>query len=66
MAHEAQASPSGDKVKLPLTISLSRAQAERLTARAIREGKNLDALVADILECAPTGAVQRPRARERP
>jgi hypothetical protein len=55
MAHEAQASPSGDKIKLPLTVSLSRAQAERLTARAIREGKNLDALVAEILEATSTG-----------
>ena len=52
-AHDAPAGPSGDKVKLPLTLTLSRAQAERLTARAIREGKNLDALVAEILEKAP-------------
>jgi len=37
-------------VKVSLTLTLSRAQAERLTARAIREGKNLDALVAEILE----------------
>jgi hypothetical protein len=54
MAHEAQAGPSGDKIKLPLMISLSRAQAERLAARAIREGKNLDALVAEILEGVST------------
>lgn len=51
-AHDAPAGPSGDKVKLPLTLTLSRAQAEHLTARAIREGKNLDALVAEILERA--------------
>jgi len=51
-AHDAPAGPSGDKVKVPLTLTLSRAQAERLTARAIREGKNLDALVAEILEKA--------------
>jgi hypothetical protein len=49
-AHDASAGPSGDKVKVPLTLTLSRAQAEHLTARAIREGKNLDALVAEILE----------------
>jgi hypothetical protein len=36
-------------VKLTLSVSLSREQAERLTARAIREGKNLEALVAEIL-----------------
>ncbi len=52
MAHEPRATPSGSKVKLTLTVSLSRAQAERLTARAIREGKNLEALVAEILESA--------------
>jgi predicted transcriptional regulator len=49
MAHEA-AGASGKKVKLGLTIFVSRGQAERLTARAIREGKNLAALVAEILE----------------
>jgi len=37
-------------VKLVLTVSLSRPQAEKLTARAIRKGKNLEALVAEILE----------------
>jgi hypothetical protein len=36
-------------------VTLSRAQADRLTARAITEGKNLDALVAEILEAALTG-----------
>src|SRR5262249_9423030 len=53
VAHEARAVASGaDKVKLTLTVLLTRAQAERLTARAIREGKNLDALVAEILGAA--------------
>ncbi len=56
VAHETTASPTGDRVKLTLTVSLSRAQAERLTARAIREGKNLHALVAEILEATPTDA----------
>ena len=65
MAHEAQASPSGDKIKLPLTIALSRAQAESLTARAIREGKNLDALVAEILEGTPGGGMKRTARRRR-
>jgi hypothetical protein len=63
MAHEAQAGPSGDKIKLPLTISLGRAQALRLTARAIREGNNLDALVAEILEGASTREVKQTDAR---
>jgi hypothetical protein len=53
VAHEGQA-VLGGKVKLTLRVTLSRAQAERLTARAISEGKNLDALVAEILEAAPT------------
>ncbi len=51
IAHEARSIPSSpDKVKLTLNISLSRQHAERLTAQAIREGKNLEALVAEILE----------------
>ena len=37
---------------MTLRITLSRAQAERLTARAINEGKNLNALVAEILEAS--------------
>ena len=37
-----------------LAATLSRAQADRLTARAISEGKKLDALVAEILDAAPT------------
>ena len=37
-----------------LAATLSRAQADRLTARAISEGKNRDALVAEILDAAPT------------
>jgi hypothetical protein len=41
---------SGKKVKLTLTIFLSREQAEKLTARAIRQRKNLAALVTEILE----------------
>ena len=52
VAHESTPSPTGDRVKLRLTLSLSPSQAERLTARAIREGKNLVALVAEILEAA--------------
>jgi len=53
VAHEGQA-VLGGKVKLTLRVTLSRTQAERLAARAISEGKNLDVLVAEILEAAPT------------
>ena len=42
------------EVKLTLRVTLSRTQAERLTVRAISEGKNLNALVGEILETAPT------------
>ena len=56
VAHEAHAIPSApEKVKLTLNIFLNREQAERLTARAIREGKNLEALVAEILETTEKG-----------
>jgi predicted HicB family RNase H-like nuclease len=40
-------------VKLTLRVTLTRAQGERLAARAIREGKNLNALVSEILEAVP-------------
>ena len=53
IAHEGRPGP-GDRVQLTLGVTLSRAQADRLTARAIAEGKNLDALVAEILEATPT------------
>jgi hypothetical protein len=53
VAHEGKATLGG-KIKLTLRVTLNRTQAERLTARAINEGKNLDALVAEILEATPT------------
>ena len=49
MAHQPTGA-SGKKVKLSLTVFLSREQAEKLTARAIRQRKNLAALVTEILE----------------
>jgi hypothetical protein len=39
-------------VKLTLTLDVPRSLAEWLNATAIREGKNLEALVAEILEGA--------------
>jgi hypothetical protein len=33
-----------------LTLALPRDVAERLTAQAVREGKNIDAIVTEILE----------------
>jgi len=52
VAHEGQAVLGGE-VKLTLRVTLSRAQGERLTARSISEGKNLNAPVAEILEATP-------------
>ena len=50
---EGHARPGGD-VTLTTRITLSRAQAGRLTALAIHEGKNLSALIAEIVEAEPT------------
>jgi hypothetical protein len=50
IAHE-EAAP-GDKVHMTFRVLLSREQAEALAARAIREEKNLETLVAEILEAA--------------
>jgi hypothetical protein len=41
--------PAG-RVSYTLTLAFPRKVAEALTARAIREGKRLDALIAEILE----------------
>jgi hypothetical protein len=57
LAIDRRARPSTLKghVKLALTVDIPRALAERLSARAIREGKNLEALVAEILETTEQG-----------
>jgi hypothetical protein len=52
IARRAQRTGTGDQVRLTLTIFLTRKKAERLSARAIREQKNLEAVVAEILEAA--------------
>jgi hypothetical protein len=53
IARRVQPAGAGDKVRLTLmTIFLSRKKAERLAARAIGEAKNLEAVVAEILEAA--------------
>ena len=41
-------------VKLTLTVDLERELAERLSARAIREGKNFEAAVIEILQAGRT------------
>jgi hypothetical protein len=52
IARRGQRAGTSDKVRLALTIFLTRDKAERLSARAIREQKNLEAVVAEILEAA--------------
>jgi hypothetical protein len=52
IAHEEEA--PGGKVRMTFRVVLSRSQAEALAAQAIREEKNLVALVTEILEAAPT------------
>ena len=50
----------GEKVRLTFRIVLERRLAEALSARAIREEKNLPALVTELLEAAADGG--RPHA----
>ena len=55
MAYKQAATPSGHKVMLTLTVSLSRRQAE-LTAGAIYQGRgNQETLVAEIPKVALKG-----------
>ena len=54
IARRAKPSVLPDHVKLTLTLDLRRALAERLSAQAIREGKNLDGVVIEILEAGAT------------
>jgi hypothetical protein len=42
----------GDKVRMTFRVILDRQRAEALAARAIREEKNIGALVTEILEAA--------------
>jgi hypothetical protein len=51
VAHEGEPARGGN-VKVTLRVTLTRIQAERLAAHALREGKHLDALVSEILETA--------------
>jgi hypothetical protein len=50
IAHEEAV--GSDKVRMTFRVILGRQQAEALAARAIREEKNIGALVAEILEAA--------------
>jgi hypothetical protein len=50
IAHEEEA--PGGKVRMTFRVMLTRQQAEALAARAIQEEKNLETLVAEILEAA--------------
>jgi hypothetical protein len=50
IAHEEAV--GGDKVRMTFRVILGREQAEALAARAIREEKNIGALVTEIIEAA--------------
>ena len=50
IAHEE--SVGGDQVRMTFRVVLGRQHAEALAARAIREEKNIGALVTEILEAA--------------
>jgi hypothetical protein len=52
VARRARPSPLPNHVRLTLTLHVPRALAERLSARAIREAKNLEAVVIEILKAA--------------
>ena len=55
LAHDAVAHEKvapGDRVEMVFRLRLSKPVAEALTAQAVREEKNLTALVAEILEAA--------------
>src|SRR5262245_41414873 len=46
----AKPSPVPGRAKLMLVLELRRALAEKLSARGIREGKNLEAVIIELLE----------------
>jgi hypothetical protein len=50
IARRAKPSVVPGHVKLTFTLDMSREAAERLSAHAIREGKNLEAVVIEILK----------------
>jgi hypothetical protein len=52
VARRARPSALPDHVRLTLTLDVPRALAERLSARAIREARNLEAAVIAILKAA--------------
>jgi hypothetical protein len=53
IAHEEAVGP--DRVRMTFRVILGRQQAEMLAARAIREEKNIGALVTEIIEAAVSG-----------
>src|SRR5262245_59022684 len=50
VAHRAKPGAPPGHVRLVLTLDLRRALAEQLSAQSIRTGKNLEAVVIDLLE----------------
>jgi hypothetical protein len=52
IAREEAVTGAGDRVRMTFRVVLARQAAEALAARAIREEKNIAALVTEILEVA--------------
>ena len=52
IAHEEAAPGPGNRGRMTIRVVLARQQAEALAARAIREEKNIETLVTEILEAA--------------
>lgn len=52
VARRAKPSPVPDHVRLVLTLEIRRALAEQLSLQAIREGKNIEAILIEVLEAA--------------
>jgi hypothetical protein len=52
VARRAKPSPVPDHVRLALTLELRRELAEKLSARAIREEQNIEAIVIALIEAA--------------
>ena len=50
IAHRAKPGAPPGHVRLVLTLEIRQALAEQLSAKAIRSGKNLEAIVIDMLE----------------
>ena len=61
VAHRAKPGAPPGHVRIVLTLDLRRGLAEHLSAEAIRSGRNLEAVVIDLLE----GGAKQQRGKEK-